>query len=93
MARVVEAITLVAMRDWFFTAQSCNRYPASDHHINPKQLNEDFTRILERLGLPVRRDDFLAVPSLRRFFRASAVNSHVPERVVNICSLTAIAGH
>lgn len=69
---------------WFFKALASNRYPAGDHHINVKRLNEDLGRIMKRLDLPTGRDSGFTVHSFRRFFRTRAVNSGVPERVVDL---------
>jgi integrase len=69
---------------WFFMAPPSNRYPTGEHHINVKRLNEDMLRILKRLKLPAGRDGGYTVHSLRRFFRTSAVNAGVPERIVDL---------
>ena len=68
---------------WFFRALPSNRYPNGDHYISVKRLNEDFKKLLTRLDLPVGRDEGFTLHSLRRFFRTTAVNSGVPERVVD----------
>lgn len=69
---------------YFFTALPCGRYPEGSHHINPKHLNDSLKVVLKRLKLPVGRVDGFTVHSLRRFFRTTAVNASVPERVVDI---------
>jgi len=69
---------------WFFRSLPSSRYPQGDHHINVKRLNEDFKKLLTRLDLPVGRDEGFTLHSLRRFFRTTAVNSGVPERVVDL---------
>ena len=69
---------------WFFRALPSDRYPKGDHHINVKHLNEDFKQILTNLNLPVGRDEGFTLHSLRRFFRTTAVNASVPERVVDL---------
>lgn len=39
-----------ARRPWLFTAGASKKYPAGDHHISTKRLNERFTRLVGRLG-------------------------------------------
>lgn len=69
---------------WFFTALPSKKYPTGEHYINVKRLNEDLLRILKRLKLPAGREGGFTVHSFRRFFRTSAVNAGVPERVVDL---------
>ena len=71
-------------RDWYFTAESSNRYPDGQHHMNPKKLNERLVKMLKRMGLPAGREDGYTVHSLRHFFRTFTTNAGVPERMVNM---------
>jgi integrase len=71
-------------RPWLFTAGASTRYPDGDHHINIKRLNEDFLKVLTRLGLPAGRDgNGFTLHSLRHFFETFAVNSGIPQRVID----------
>jgi integrase len=69
---------------WFFCAAPSSKFPAGDHWISPKKINEAFLRVAERLGFPVgRRSNGYTVHSLRHFFETFAVNSRIPQRVVD----------
>ena len=59
-------------RPWFFTAAPSNKYPAGDHHISTKHLNEDLQKVLKRLEIPAGRDGGFTVHSLRHSFEQSA---------------------
>ncbi len=83
LRRILEALPR-RRSGWFFTALPSKRYPKGDHHISTRRLNEDFKKLLKKLEMPVGRDGGFTIHSLRRFFRTRAVNSGVPERVVDI---------
>jgi len=69
---------------WYFNAQASRKYPAGEHWIDPKKLNERFQIIAEKIGLPVgRKSDGYTLHSLRHFFETHCVNSRVPQRVVD----------
>jgi len=69
---------------WFFTAGPSNRYPAGGNWINPKRLNEDFLKILEKLDIPAgRKTGGFTVHSLRHFFKTHCINCGVPKPVVD----------
>jgi len=69
---------------WYFTAATSRRFPAGDHWVSPKRINDAFLRIAEGLGLPVgRKSNGYTVHSLRHFFETFAVNSRIPQRVVD----------
>ncbi|OWK41240.1 tyrosine-type recombinase/integrase [Fimbriiglobus ruber] len=70
-------------RSWLFTAGPSKKYPAGDHHINVKRLNEQFTRLVGRLGMPVGRDAGFVAHSLRHFFETFTVNAGIPHRVID----------
>lgn len=74
---------LGARRPWLFTAAPSRKFPAGDHHISVKRLNEQFTRLAGRLGMPVGRDGGFVVHSLRHFFETFAVNAGIPQRVID----------
>ncbi len=71
-------------RPWFFTALPSPRYPDGLHHINTKLLNEELLKVLRKLGIRAGREGGYTVHSFRHFFRTHAVNSGVPERVIDI---------
>lgn len=69
---------------WLFTAEPSARYPAGDHWINTKKLNDRFVRRLKRLKLPAGlEEDGYTIHSLRHFFETYCVNAGVPQRVVD----------
>ncbi len=69
---------------WYFTAEPSNKFPAGDHWINPKKLNERFLGVAERVGLPIGRDDLgYTLHSLRHFFETHCVNQGIPQRVID----------
>ena len=53
------------------------------HHISTKRLNEQFTRLVGRLGLPVGRDAGFVIHCLRHFFETFTVNAGIPQRVID----------
>ena len=70
-------------RPWLFTAAPSQKFPAGGRPISTKRLNEEFTRLAGRLGLPVGRDAGFVVHSLRHFFETFAVNAGIPQRVID----------
>tara|TARA_R110000868_G_scaffold149766_2_gene372529 strand:- start:60483 stop:61613 length:1131 start_codon:yes stop_codon:yes gene_type:complete len=69
---------------WYFTAEPSNKYPAGDHWINPKKLNERFLGVAERVKLPTGRDALgYTLHSLRHFFETHCVNQGIPQRVID----------
>jgi integrase len=69
---------------WFFCAAPSSKFPAGDHWISPKKINDAFQRIAEGLGLTVgRKSNGYTIHSLRHFFETFTVNSRVPQRVVD----------
>ena len=68
---------------WFFTAAPSKKFPTGDHHINVKRLNEQFTRLVERLGMPIGREAGFVIHSLRHYFETFTVNAGVPQRVID----------
>ncbi len=70
-------------RPWRFCAAPSRKYPAGDHHISTKRLNEQFTRLVGRLGMPVGRDAGFVIHSLRHFFETHCVNAAIPQRVID----------
>jgi integrase len=52
--------------------------------VDTKKLNDDFKALLVELGLPAGRDNGFTLHALRRFFRTIAINSYVPQRLVDL---------
>lgn len=70
--------------DWFFCAEPSERYPAGDHTITPKRINEEFQALLRRAGIPVgRKGRGYTLHSLRHFFETQCVNHGVPQVLVD----------
>jgi integrase len=71
-------------KPWFFTEKPSRKYPAGNHWINTKRLNEDFEKLVRKLGVPAgQKDGGFTVHSLRRFFRTFTTNAGVPREVVD----------
>lgn len=70
-------------RDWFFVTAPSGGYPNAARRINTKKLNDDFKRLLHRLGLPTGRDGGYTIHSLRHSFETITVNANTPQRVVD----------
>jgi len=70
-------------RAWLFTAAASKKFPTGDNHINVKRMNEQFTRLVGELEMPVGRDSGFVIHSLRHFFETFTVNAHIPQRVVD----------
>ena len=73
----------ISKQPWLFTAAPSKKFPAGDHHINVKRLNEQFTRLVDRLGMPVGRESGFVIHSLRHFFETFTVNAGIPQRVID----------
>jgi len=71
-------------RRWLFTDSMSSTSTGDVRPVNVKKLNERFLATLKRLGLPAgRRGGGFTVHSLRHFFETFAVNSRIPQRVVD----------
>jgi len=71
-------------RPWFFTAGPGRKYPAGDHWINPKRLDESFLKLVKSLKMPTGRDGAgFTIHSLRHFFETFCTNNGIPQRVVD----------
>jgi integrase len=51
--------------------------------INIKRLNEQFQRVVKRLGLPTGREAGFTLHSLRHSFETITVNAGIPQRVID----------
>jgi integrase len=61
-----------------------SKYPAGAHAINTKHLNDDAKRIAVAAGLRTgRREDGFVIHSFRHGFETAAINSGIPQRVVD----------
>lgn len=72
-----------ANRPWYFTAAASKKFPTGGHWISTKRLNEDFTVLITKLGLPAGRVEGFTIHSLRHFFETIAVNGGVPQRAID----------
>jgi integrase len=72
-----------AKTGWFFTAKPSYKYPSGGHHINPRDANENFGKILATLGITAGREAGFTFHSFRSSFKTIAVNSGVPREVVD----------
>lgn len=70
-------------RPYVFTAEASDQYPAGNHQVTEKKINERFKRLLKRLGLPAGRNGGFVVHSLRSSFKTICINDGVPERMVD----------
>lgn len=69
---------------FFFCAAPSPKYPKGDHLINVKHLNEDFQQVAKAAGIGVgRKNDGLVIHSLRHFFETQAVDSGIPQFVLD----------
>jgi integrase len=68
---------------WLFTSEPSKKYPAGDHHINDKHVNERLKKIASELGMKTGRVDGFTFHSLRRFFETHCVNAGIPQKVIN----------
>ena len=69
---------------YFFTTEASPRYPAGGNWINPKRLNEDFIKILEKFEIPAgRKNGGFTIHCLRHFFKTHCINCGVPKPVVD----------
>jgi integrase len=69
---------------WFFVAEPSPSYPAGDHWINTKKLNERFQKTAKALGMMAgRQNNGYVIHSFRHFFETHCVNSGIPQRVID----------
>ena len=70
--------------NYFFTVQARRRYPSGDHHLNPRDVNEQFQQLAKVAGFVIGRDKSgLTLHALRRFFKTYCLDSGVPKRMVD----------
>lgn len=60
------------------------KYPAGDHWISPKRLNDAFVNLLKELKMPAGRDSGgFTIHSFRHFFETFCINNGPPQPVVD----------
>lgn len=68
----------------FFNAPASVPFPAGDHPVNPRDINEQFQALARACGFAVRRDDRgLTLHALRRFFKTFCMDAGVPKPMVD----------
>lgn len=71
-------------RPWFFTASASPKYPAGDHWISPKRMNDAFVNLPKELKMPAGRDSGgFTIHSFRHFFETFCINNGIPQPVVD----------
>ena len=70
---------------WFFTAQPSLRHTDGSNHVNMKHINEDFQKVLVKLGIPAgKKNGGFVLHSLRSSFKTIAINAGVPREIVDL---------
>ena len=83
LAEILKALPKAA-GPYIFCKTASPEYPDGGHLINIKRLNADFQALAKSLGMAVgRKADGLVVHSLRHFFETRAVDSGIPQFVVD----------
>jgi integrase len=68
---------------YFFTAPPSRKYSSGGRPINTKHLNDDFVRIVKKLGMPAGRDAGYTIHSPRHFFKSFCISHGVPREYVD----------
>lgn len=68
---------------YLFTAPPSRKYPAGGHWINTKHLNDDFVKVVKKLGMPAGRGSGYTIHSLRHFFKSFCLSHGVPREYVD----------
>ncbi len=67
-----------------FVANASTAYPDGNHQVNTKKLNDQLQNVARRAGFQVGRAvDGIVIHSLRHSFETIAVNSNIPQRVID----------
>jgi integrase len=70
---------------WFFRTARSGDNPEDSQPIAPRKINKQFQKAAAAMGLPVGlKDNGYTIHSLRHFFETFAVNSRIPQPVVDI---------
>jgi integrase len=68
----------------FFTAPPSVQFPNGDHHLNMRDVNEQFQKLLKQLDIPAgKKAGGFTFHSLRSFFKTHCVNAGIPREVVD----------
>ncbi|HTQ40315.1 MAG TPA: tyrosine-type recombinase/integrase [Pirellulales bacterium] len=71
-------------RRWFFTAAPSVQYPEGGHHLNMRDINERFQKLLKILTIPAgKKHGGFTFHSLRSFFKTFCVNAGIPRDAVD----------
>lgn len=71
-------------KTYFFNAPPSRKFPRGEHHINPRDVNETFQKVVKACGYRVgRKNNGLTFHSLRRFFKTQAIEAGVPIPLVD----------
>jgi integrase len=70
--------------NWYFTAPASTQFPDGGHHLNMRDVNEQFQKLLTQLSIPAgKKNQGFTFHSLRSFFKTFCVNSGIPREVVD----------
>ncbi|HZZ27985.1 MAG TPA: site-specific integrase [Pirellulales bacterium] len=70
--------------EWFFNAAPSPQYPEGGHHLNMRDVNEQFQKLLMALKIPAgKKNGGYTFHSLRSFFKTFCVNAGIPCEVVD----------
>lgn len=70
--------------DFFFNAPRSARFPRGDHHLNHRDVNEQFQKLAKQLGFLVGRKNVgLTVHALRRTFKTCCFDAGVPKPMLD----------
>lgn len=83
LRRILESLPK-SKRRWFFTAAPSVQYPNGGHHLNMRDINERFQKLLNVLKIPAgKKAGGFTFHSLRSFFKTFCVNANIPREVVD----------
>ena len=69
---------------WFFTAPRSHQFPTGGHHLNMRDINEQFQALLVQLGVPAgKKNGGFTFHSLRSFFKTFCIHAGIPREVVD----------
>jgi integrase len=69
---------------WFFTAAPSCQFPEGGHHLNMRDVNEQFQKLLKALQIIAgKKNGGFTFHSLRSFFKTFCVNAGIPREVVD----------
>ena len=72
-------------RTWLLSENPSRKYPGGDHWLNMKRLNEDFQKVLKKLGISAgKKAGGFTLHSLRAFFKTFCIDNNVPQKIVDI---------